>query len=257
MSINNTNKKKLITYKKVGKLFFVAAILVFIYSYSPYKLEFSGYYHKIWAHRANSPEKLNAALNYYPGVEIDLIYNESEDYLDVNHPFGTSIGLSFKNYLASLEKDKNLKGLWLDIKNLNADNQDIILNKITSVLEEHHIAYSNILIESNQPQLLKSFSDLGFKISYYLPNELYKKTTQELETELLKIKQALNEQPKLAISTNHDNYTIVEEHFKQTDKYIWALVWPVNIDFLTVRKLLKDNTVKVVLVNYKALKGNR
>ncbi|MDT0558024.1 hypothetical protein RM697_05175 [Ichthyenterobacterium sp. W332] len=257
MTLNHSNKKKLITFNRIGKLFFVFALLVFAYSYSPYKLEFLGHYDKIWAHRTNDSGRLNSALNYYPGVEVDLTYNEIDDYLDVNHPYQTSVGLTFKDLINSIKSPLNLKGLWLDLKNLSETNQDIILKKITSALKQKDIDHGVVLIESPNPSLLQKFSDAGFKVSYYLPKELYKKTDSELLSEISKITEMLKNFPELPISTSHDDYEIIHKHFPKKDKYIWALVWTLNLDYFEVKRVLNDPKVRVVLVNYKTLKGNR
>lgn len=257
MTSNNLNKKKRIYFIKIAKLFFVLALLVFIYSYSPYKLEFSGHYHKIWAHRTNGPERLNAALNYYSGVEVDVIFNEENNLLDVNHPYQTSIGLDFKTLISSIESDKQLDGLWIDIKNLNDENHEVILTKIVNALAIKNINHSIVLIESPNPKFLKQFSDLGFKTSYYLPKELYKKSEKEVETKISEIHNNLQKFPNVAISTSHKDYDIIAQHFPKKEKYIWDLVWTLNPDVCLTRRLLKDETVKVVLVNYKTLYGNR
>lgn len=232
-------------------------VLIFIYSYSPYKLDFLGYYHKIWAHRTNSVEKLNSALSYFNGVELDLVYIEDHDFFDVYHAPSKSYNLKFEDCINSIENIDDLKGIWLDIKNLNSENSEKILLKLLKILDARNIPHQNVLIETRFPEALPIFTKSGFKSCYYLPYFLYKKNNVELNSDISNIKNVLANQPNIAISSSHKDYDILREHFPNTPKYIWDLVWPVNIDFLLTRRLLKDDAVKVVLVHYKALKGNR
>src|SRR5690554_7749167 len=60
-------------------LFIVLIIMAMAYRYFPYKIEYIGYYDKIWAHRVNSEEKLNSALKFFKGVEVDLVYDETKN----------------------------------------------------------------------------------------------------------------------------------------------------------------------------------
>lgn len=238
------------------RIFTIICFLVFVYSYSPYKLDFLGHYDKIWAHRANSINKLHSAIKYYKGVELDLVYDEEKDLLDVNHPPSKSVGLNFSDYILSMP-NTNKVYLWLDIKNLKKENSDKILKKLLHIFKEKEYDLNKILIETRYPESLVNFTKLGFKTSYYLPFRLYKKDEKELEKEIYNIRKVLKSQPNIGISTNHKNYKIIAKYFPKQTKYIWDLVFTLNTNVFLTRKILNDKTVKVVLVNYKALKGNR
>ncbi|WP_298542001.1 hypothetical protein [uncultured Aquimarina sp.] len=231
-------------------------VFAFLYHLSPYKLEFLGDYDKIWAHRANSIEKLHSALQYFKGVELDLMYNVEGDFLDVNHPPTESIGLRFEDYFDTLDKTEHPL-LWLDIKNLNRDTASDILDKLLQVFRKRNYPLQNILIETRYPEVLPLFTKEGFKTSYYLPYDLRKRDEDELRIEILKIEKTLNDQPEIGISTNHKDYHIIKEHFPNRRKYIWILVPFLNIDFFGTKEILKDEKVEVVLINYNLLKGNR
>lgn len=238
------------------RLIFLGVVLLLIYSYSPYKIEFMGSYNKIWAHRTNSSYKLNSALKYFKGVEIDIIYDEHSNTFDVNHPPSKSINLTLSKLLADIQQ-KERPYLWLDIKNLNYKNAPIIFDKLVILFNRFNFEFDKVLIETRYPKALPIFTKAGFKTSYYLPYRLNKKKDSELKEEINKIDKILKEQPNIGISTNHKDYDIINANFPNKTKYIWALVWPINIDFFITNRILKDPKVKVVLVNYKSLKGNR
>src|SRR5690554_7822984 len=110
MKIMITGKKLIILIS----VLFLTILLGMAYRYSPYKLEYLGYYDKIWAHRANSEEKLKSALKFFKGIEVDLVYNESKNILDVTHPPVPSINLNLRQYLSNILKDE-FPYIWLDI----------------------------------------------------------------------------------------------------------------------------------------------
>lgn len=248
------------TKNKNLKLFAILVLLIFllgvIYRHSPYKIEYLGHYDKIWAHRVDSKEKLESSLKFFDGVELDLVYNAKTDILDVTHPPVKSINLSFKKYLTVISKDAK-PYLWLDIKNLNQHNSDSILKKLVSLFSEKKYPFKKILVETRYPEALPNFAKVGFLTSYYLPSGLSEMDSIALKKEVYKIRATLAAQPKLAISSDYIDYELMLNFFPKTDKYLWVLtsLWKHGIS--QPRKILKDPNVKVVLVNYRAIKGNR
>ncbi len=240
--------------KKITLVFILLITCVFLYKYSPYRVEFLGYYHKIWAHRVNSKEKLNAALYFFNGVELDLVYKADKNVLDVNHPPTKSINLNFENYLSEIETETYL---WLDIKNLTLENSELILLKLISVLNKHNYPFEKILIETRYPEALPIFTEKGFITSYYLPFGLHTETASGLNIEINKIKFILEKQPEIGISSDYKDYDIMKKYFPDKNKYLWMISSITERGFTKTRSILKDEKVKVVLVHYKSPSGNR
>ena len=236
--------------------FLSLAILFAVYYYYPYKIEGIGYYNKIWAHRVNSLQKLNSALRYFDGIELDLVYNIDKDLLDVNHPPTSSIGLSFSEYLNTLRKD-NFPYIWLDLKNINEKNAPNILKRLLLLFNSKNYPLHKILIESRRADQLNIFKNEGFNVTFYLPPNLYKKDSLSLSKSILEIKKKIKAQPNIAISTSIDDYDIIKKEFPNKTKYIWAIVRPIHFQHFDIRKVIKDKSVKVVLQNYNVINGNR
>lgn len=236
--------------------FLFLAILCTVYYYYPYKIEGIGYYNKIWAHRVNSLEKLNSALGYFNGIELDLVYNIDKDLLDVNHPPTKSIGLDFNEYLNTVKKD-DFPYIWLDIKNINENNAPAILKRLLLLFNSKNYPLHKILIESRKADQLNMFKKEGFKVTFYLPPNLYKKDSLSLYQSILEIKKTIKAQPNIAISTSIKDYDIIKKEFPNKAKYIWAIVRPIHFQHFEIRKVLKDKSVKVVLQNYNVVSGNR
>ncbi len=236
--------------------FLILTILLIGYYYFPYSIEGTGFYHKIWAHQINTVEELNSALNYFDGIELDLVYDSENNLLDVYHPPSKSKGLSFKEYLKNIEKS-NFPYLWLDMKNINTDNSEVILEKLLSLFKTKNYPLDKVLIESKKPRELIKFKKKGFKTSYYLPYDLYKKDSLNLSKSILSIRNIIKSQPNIAISTSFKDYEIIKKEFPNQPKYMWAIVKPIHFQHFKIREILKDDSVKIVLLNYNVVRGNR
>lgn len=247
-------KGKIIKKVILGLLFCVFSL--FIYRYSPYKIEFLGYYDKVFAHRVNSKEKLQSALRYFDGIELDLVYKKNKNVLDVNHPPALSINLSFKDYFNNIPKSKT-PFIWLDIKNLTNDNSQDVLTLLISVFKEREYPLDKILIESKNPKSLIKFKEKGFLISYYLPYRLSTKQNSIIKTEINNIKKVLNQYPAMGISASYEDYQLLNKHFKRIDKYLWVITSFKNRSISEIRTILKDESVKIVLSNFNSIKGGR
>lgn len=232
-----------------------AWLVITAYRYSPYKLEYLGYYDKIWAHRVNSKEKLNYALKFFDGIELDLVYDADKNILDVNHPPAPSIDLDLQEYLSKINTDK-YPYIWLDIKNLTIENDENILDILVALFSEREYPFGKILVESQNSLSLPIFARAGFKTSYYLPTGLSTKNTSDLEIEIKKIKEILKAQPTVSISSNYEDYEFMRTHFPKTKKYTWIINSVFTHGFSEPRRILRDPTVEAVLIRYKSFSGN-
>lgn len=249
----------MITGKKIIALvlaFLSLILLGMAYRYSPYKVEYLGHYDKIWAHRVNSTEKLESALKYFKGVELDLVYDDQKNILDVTHPPVPSINLDLEKYLSFINTPEK-PYMWLDIKNLDNENKAVILQILNKLFSQKEYPLEKVLVETRYPEALSEFSAAGFKTSFYLPYGLAEMTAEKRKVELQKITNILTEQPDLAISSNYLDYDIMRESFPTKDKYFWITSSIRKHGFTTPRRILKDSTVKAVLISYKAIIGNR
>jgi len=246
--------------KGKGKYLIYTLILIVLlgynYKYATYKIELLGNYDKILAHRVNSIDKLSSALKYFKGVELDLVYFEKEDCFDVNHPPAESIDLKLENYLGVLKDDKK-PFLWLDIKNLTEGNSRKVLDKLLIVFSKINYPLDKILVETHNPNTLPIFSDAGFKTSYYLPYGLCKMGANELNTTIGSIKNVLSTNPDMAISSDIQDYQILDVNFPNKIKYTWVTGSVFRNNFFLAQKALRDPKVGIVLVTYNAPKGNR
>jgi len=145
----------------------------------------------------------------------------------------------------------------LDIKNLNPQNATLVHKKLTSVFSSLNYPFENILVETKQPKALSIFQKSGFMTSYYLPYEMYNKDQQALKTDISTVKEFLTTDSLIGISASYKDYKLLKKHFPNRTKYVWATGSCTVCDYIEIRELLNDTTVKVVLSTFRSLKGNR
>ncbi len=208
------------------------------------------YKDKIWAHRINNIEKLSSASKKYTGVELDIVFSSEYNYFDVNHPPEKSDNLSLTEYFNSNLNNRKCN-YWLDFKNLNKTNVIQSLNKLDSLTELLGIDKKNLIVESTNPRLLISFAEKGFLTSYYLPTGLYKLDAKDLEVNIRKIKNKINEHRNYYISFGYKDYPIIKMNFPKYRKLSWYTAYG-DMNKIKARlllyEILSDDTVDVLLI---------
>lgn len=247
--------------KYVTLLFGILFVGALIYYYLPFKLEYSGNMHKVWAHRVNSIEKLNYTQKRYVGIELDILYDESSGTFDVTHPPAESINLTLETYLSHWDTNQKASGLWLDFKNLNVSNYKKSLLRLIHLTEKFQLEKNKIIVESQHPQFLKDFEKAGFITSYYLPSELLSLNEEQLSKKITEINRQIISFPTSALSTNIDDYEIIAKYFPDHKKLLWSLHSTLPKkgfkNYALTKKALNDKTVEVLLVRVNRRIGHR
>ena len=181
---------------------------------------------------------------------MDLVYLQEKACLDVNHPPDISIGLSFSEYLKTINKN-NKPFLWLDIKNLSLKNSENIKHLIQETCANNQYPYHKILIESSDPESLVNFSKLGFQTSYYLPFGITEFEIERQTEQITLIRKALKQQPSTGISSYIHDYELMNTHFPNKTKYLWSLDKSYYKYFFLTQKAIRDPKVKSVLISFK------
>lgn len=246
-------RKKIIFW---STFLFISVVLYNAYKYIPYRFEHLSGIKKVHAHRVNTITKLNQAKLYYTGIELDVIFDTKTNTFDVYHPPAESIGLNLETYLSKLSDD-NLK-VWLDFKNLTAENKVLATNRLVFLMTKFKLTKQMFLVESKNIDQLQYINDRGFLTSYYVPSSLYN-SNKKFKDSIYKLIMTYNQQ---SISFTHQNYIELHKKFPRREKFVWALygnplgksrVHQIRI----TRRILKDTTVKRLLVPFKSIGGNR
>lgn len=129
--------------------------------------EVGNYPDKLWLHRCNSILKYEEQKSLYPHVELDLVVREN-GVMDITHDTHTTYGLPLDSFFSHLSTHKAKSRLWLDVKNLNAENQAFFAQQIDSLCHAHHINRDRLIIESRDTAALRPLTAHGFYTSYYV-----------------------------------------------------------------------------------------
>ena len=211
------------------------------------------YPEKIWLHRCNSLEKLYEKGHLYKNIEVDIVFREKENTLDVTHDSDTTFHLDIEDYFNHFKK----KGgrMWLDIKNLSGSNKNSILQRLTYLCDTYHIRKEQLIIESKSWKDLKLFTDHGFYTSMYVPYDQPSRLSPAEEKNCIRELQHIADSGFVkALSFPYWWYPEIK---KELNRPIDLLTWKhrtTQFIFLLSnegKKMMKDNQLKVVLVKDK------
>lgn len=250
--------------KKRGYIFFFTILTIgFVF----YRALFSNtllhhfFSKKIWVHRVNSIEKLDEVSNKFYGVELDVVFIDSLNSFDVTHPPEPSINLSLLEYLKSCKSSQI--HFWIDFKNLNGNNMEKSLTKLKSICNQLNLDKKKFIIESMNPNYLIQFKKSGFATSYYLiwPG-LYRLNEDSLVKKVNIIHNNIKDNSLVQISSNYHDYEIMKDNFPTENKLLWLTgeekEYSSSVkERFFLYKILMDNKVKVLLVEYNSKAINR
>lgn len=91
-------------------------------------------------------EKLYEKRTVYLNMEVDVVFRNSRTF-DVTHDINTSFNFKLDNYFAYM-KDRKGK-IWLDIKDLTAENRLEALAGLNRLTRHFQIAKGHLIIESS------------------------------------------------------------------------------------------------------------
>ncbi len=203
---------------------------------------------KNWAHRANDVNRLEIAKNSFDGIELDLVIKE--ECLDIYHPPEESKGLCLSEYWKTLPIENKNAHFWLDVKNLEESNVQLLIDHVSKACNENQIPLENLWIESTQHVLLPSIKASGFNVSYYLPSISDYPNKEDIA---IKLKANAERSNLDVLSTDIKNYPYLKKDFPAYTKLLWAL--GPKAKFSTEKEKLyneamQDSTVKVILVSF-------
>lgn len=211
------------------------------------------YQEKIWLHRCNSLEKLYEKEHLYPNIEVDVVFREKENELDVTHDLDTTFHLEIEEYFRHFKEKKGC--IWLDIKNLSASNKDSILLKPTGLCDKYQINKERLIIESTSWKDLKLFTDNGFYTSMYVAYDKPSRLSGSEEVSCIQeLQHIVDSHSVRAISFPYWWYPSIK---KKLGRSIDLLTWKhrtTQFIFLLShegKKMLDDKQLKVILVKDK------
>ena len=194
---------------------------------------------KLWAHRILDKSIAHSIKNDVPGIEVDVFYESDLNIFDVRH-HGKLQNKSLYNFLNDLDSVK----IWLDVKNINVNNIDLITKRLI-YLDYHFNISDRLIIESKKINLLSNIQDFGFNVCYWLPSFHVLKSLFEI----YKIKNDLMKYKPAAISCSHNHVLFYSNKFPNYNLHCWTNGVDLDKDVDIIYKLCERNNVKIVLVD--------
>lgn len=211
------------------------------------------YPEKIWLHRCNSLEKLHEKGDLYKNIEVDVVFREKDNTLDVTHDWDTTFHLDIEEYFKHFKEKEGR--MWLDIKNLSASNKDSIFQELTGLCNEYHVRKDRLIIESTSWRDLKLFTDNGFYTSMYVAYDKPSRLSEAEEDSCIReLQRIVDTRSVKAVSFPYWWYSDIRGKLNRpVDLLTWKHRTTQFIFLLSHegKKMLKDKTLKAVLVKDK------
>ncbi len=203
---------------------------------------------KDWIKAVNNISMMQKLPDNTAGFECDVYFDNRKNHFEVYHDSSAPSTLNLDSLLSVYYTKKLQANVWLDFKNLSAENSMNSLLEINR-LKNKYTLFNQFIIESHNPQFLKAFCDSGYFTSYYVP---FFNPYQASENEMIQfagiVKNNLEKFPTSAISGYYFQYPVLKAFFPDYPILIWAENAPVSIvSYFFKRQLENDESIKVVL----------
>jgi len=198
---------------------------------------------KLWKHRFLDPVKDSVLIKKFSGFEVDVFFNKSTNCFDVKH-HGKVSNYTLTSYFNEF---KNLtdKFFWLDFKNLNSDNYKASSQKISEICLQYNMK-DKIFIESKNMMLLHSFQELGFSVSYWVPNYHFFGSI----VSSFKVRNNIIEYNPNAISCDFHSLHFYTKKFPNYNIYCWTNEMRNEKDKARILKISENENIKIILTDF-------
>ena len=195
---------------------------------------------KLWAHRALTVNEANRLLKIFPGVELDIVFEDG--VYDVRHDTeDPTTGLSLDGYLNGIENVSD-HYYWLDLKLLDEDNALACLERMEHVLEKYDL-YDRAIVEAQNPDALDVFSRAGIFTSHWV--SYIDAVDYERQVQSGKLRYDFN-----ALSGSFTMYDSWNKYFPKSNFHLWTNTLETEEDKEIIRELASHENIRIILVDY-------
>jgi len=222
-------------------------------------------------HKADYTNKLkNILSDNLLSFEFDTRFNSTSKvpYFEIGHDIDKLDGRSFEDYL-KLTKNKNMKKIWMDIKNVDDKNLPLILKRLNYLNDIYNFKDILIFETSSHTKNVQIISDAGYHTSFYVELTVFKnikKTSKkELENVAKLLKKQIESQHIKALSFPSYMYSFVKDYMepiisKKIVYHTWATYKFNNkneLEKIQKQNFYKDSRIKTIIYTYYNNKPNR
>lgn len=203
---------------------------------------------KVWAHRVNDTASAREKSKIFAGLEVDAIYSEYQDKIFVGHnPEDTANNLKIENWFEHVENPSQ-KCFWIDMKNLDRHNAKTISKRLLYIMDKHNMT-DNIFVESPDVDALKTIKSSDLRVILWTENPAW--NSIDTATWIEHTKEKIEELHPDAISNEAGMFELLTGNFPEQNIHLWQTpTEPTKEDIEITRKLCRNKSIKVVLVDY-------
>ena len=205
---------------------------------------------KLWAHRANDTIVAQTKKQVFDGLEVDVMYSNEDNELYIGHDeWDGMYKLTLEEWFAALpEPEKTC--YWIDMKNLDNNNAEVIGDKIIGITEKFNIT-DKVLVEHTDINALKILKSKGLKVILWVYNMYWNDDNIDTTTWKKRIKDQIENLNPDALSCEYRMFPLLPESFPEENIHFWHTPAKLNDENAELtRKLCRNKSVKVVLVDY-------
>jgi len=205
---------------------------------------------KLWAHRVNDPDEANNKLNDFNGIEIDLVFEETEGMFDVRHDIdGSKSNHTLNMYFHQLANASQFY-YWLDLKNLDPKNKAGVTQRLNLILDKYDLR-DNVIVESKDGASLGYLGQSRIKTSFWVTAFRYNLNDPAASSsEAQDIAKVLQQYKFNALSAHYPMVEFLTYHFPKASIHIWTNGLSSEEDKQLIRGFSRIKNIKVILVDY-------
>lgn len=205
---------------------------------------------KLWAHRANDTAIAQTKKQVFDGLEVDVMYSAEDNELYIGHDeWDGMYKLTLEEWFAALPEPQKTC-YWIDMKNLDTDNAEIIGSKILGITEKFKIT-DNVMVENTDCAALKIVKEKGLHVILWVYNMYWNDNHIDTATWQKNTKEQIDILEPDALSCEYRMYPLLPESFPEQNIHFWHTPAELNdANAELTRTLCRNKSVKVVLVDY-------
>lgn len=200
---------------------------------------------KLWVHRVDSKERYEILSDKFAGYETDIVWDTWKRHFSVYHPPLKGKAIRLEKYLSAADTKRSM--LWLDTRETPVSDTLNILKELDKLDRQFSIKM-NVIIELYDTAVANYLADHDYWIALNIHPEWI---SSYKEADWQKLKAGMS--PKISFLSQEDIHVpFVEKQFPGKNIITWSIAFKNYFNRAHLRQLVKDDRVRVVLVNIKS-----
>jgi hypothetical protein len=202
---------------------------------------------KRWINPLRIPDPERKIPTNIAGISLTLHLSDSNNLFEV-YQDSAQAAVTLDSLLALYYPAIPGISVWLELKNLNGQNLNVVMNEINRVKNKYDLQ-DKIIVESANTQFLKSFCDSGYFTSYSIPSfDPYNANEKALIRFADSVRNQLAKYPASSVSCFYFQYPVLKKFFPGYPILTRADNTSISIvSYFFKRQLENDDAIKAVL----------